>query len=236
MMPPTPNTNGSVRSGDDAPLLRVAQMNLLQPNDEHAATLEAALATDADVLSFQEVSPAWADALADCLAARYPYSCVVPGTNCYGIALFSRIRFEDAHVFHLSGTPAIDATLRTASGTVRVLCVHATSPGDYSNFRERNEQLALLAPLIAISDLPTVLIGDLNTVSWDHAFRKLCACAGLKERSCDVTATWPSFFGFACIPIDHVLTSDELHVSALSTFAIPGSDHRGVVAQLVRAG
>jgi endonuclease/exonuclease/phosphatase (EEP) superfamily protein YafD len=218
----------------DAPMLKVAQMNVYQPNEDHTQVLAAALRSDADVISFQEVSPTWAGILERGLKGTYPYHRMMPGTNCYGIALFSKIPFEEVAVRQLCSRPMVDAVVRTNSGPVRVLSVHASSPGDYDSFRERNEQLDQLAPLINDSTLPTVLIGDLNTVSWDRAFTRLCRRADLREHPEGTAATWPSVAGMALIPIDHVLVSEQLCVAQQSTFSIAGSDHRGLLASIAQ--
>ncbi|HEX2616264.1 MAG TPA: endonuclease/exonuclease/phosphatase family protein, partial [Flavobacteriales bacterium] len=191
-------------------------------------------ASDADVISFQEVSPQWAEALVNGLSATYPYHIAEPRTNCYGIALFSRLPFMSAQVISLQGTPAVDARINTAQGPVRLLAVHAESPGSYGSFQRRNAQLEQLAGVIGDGEEPTVLLGDLNTVSWDQALRRLCKRSQLVEGQEAGAATWPSAWGLALIPIDHVLVSPGLGVRALQPFHIPGSDHRGLVAQLTR--
>ena len=180
---------------DGHEVLRVAQMNLLQPNDDHAEVLEASLATGADVISFQEVSPEWAQVLTLNLRDAYPFHRLMPGTNCYGIALFSRLPFEQVEVKQLCRRPMVEAVVCTPNGLVRLLCVHATSPGNYACFRERNEQLDLLATLVNSSTIPTILIGDLNTVSWDRALTRLCARTGLREHPKSTGATWPALAG-----------------------------------------
>jgi endonuclease/exonuclease/phosphatase (EEP) superfamily protein YafD len=160
----------------------------------------------------------------------YPYHRLMAGTNCYGIALFSKLPFEQAQVLDLLERPMVEAVVRTVHGPVRVLCVHATSPGSYWHFRQRNAQLERLAGLINASTLPTVLVGDLNTVTWDHALGRLCRRAGLHEHPECTNATWPSLAGMALIPLDHVLVTAQLHVSSLDSFRIAGSDHRGLMA------
>jgi endonuclease/exonuclease/phosphatase (EEP) superfamily protein YafD len=110
--------------------------------------------------------------------------------------------------------------------------VHATSPGSYGHFRQRNAQLERLAELINASTLPTILVGDLNTVTWDRALGRLCRAAGLQENPQCTNATWPSLGGLALIPLDHVLVTAQLSVSSLESFSIKGSDHRGLSAQI----
>ena len=213
-------------------VLRAAQMNLLQPNDRHAEVIASALATEADVISFQEVSPAWAEVLVGALGTRYPHRVLHPATNCYGIALFSRYPLHSSQVLDLNGSPMIVATLATPAGAVDVLAVHTTSPGDVGHFVRRNAQLHALPAHVAACTNPVVLIGDLNAVSWDRALVRMCMRSGLRGHPDDRRPTWPSLVGVSLAPIDHILITPGLFIADLDHFTIPGSDHRGLVARI----
>ncbi len=210
----------------------MAQMNVFQPNDDHADVIAAALASDADVISFQEVSPAWSQALLEGLGERYPFHKLVPESNCYGIALFSRLPLLRTEVLPLARRSMICAEVATEAGPVRLFSVHATSPGSYAHFRERNDQLDRLADMVKASPMPVVVLGDLNAVSWDKALVRLCDRTGLREELGPEQATWPSFAGLALIPLDHILVTQQLAVRGSDLFQISGSDHRGVVATI----
>jgi len=227
--PPQRTVQSEITDEGEA-LVRVTQMNVFQPNDDHDAVIAAAIATDADVISFQEVSPTWASVLQRGLAAFYPYHRLVPQNNCYGIALFSRLPFLRVDVLPLQRRSMLLAEVATSEGPLRLLSVHATSPGSYGHYLERNAQLHELASVVNDSPMPVVLFGDLNTVSWDRAMVNLCARTGLREHSDNTDATWPSFAGMALIPLDHILVTSELFVDGLDIFRISGSDHCGVTA------
>lgn len=227
---PPQRTIQSEITGTGEKLVCVAQMNIFQPNDDHDAVIAAAIATDADVISFQEVSPTWASVLQQRLAAKYPYHRMVPQNNCYGIALFSRLPFVRVEVLPLQRRSMLLAEVATSGGPVRLLSVHATSPGSYGHYLQRNAQLNDLASMVNESPMPVVLFGDLNTVSWDRALVNLCARTGLREHADNTDATWPSFAGIALIPLDHILVTQELAVDGLNIFRISGSDHCGVTA------
>lgn len=212
--------------------LRVAQMNLLQPNRRHAEVVRLALDSDADVISFQEVSEAWAEVLEQELGRTYPFHRIVPGDHCYGIALFSRLPLDLSDVLVLEGTPVIEAVVRTSKGPVRVFSVHANSPGSWRDHQRRNAQLRQLAAIVRSDVLPTVVVGDLNTVSWDRAMWRLCLNSGLRVGTTSRAPTFPSLFGLALIPIDHLLVSPNAAVVADHTFFIPGSDHRGLIVDV----
>jgi endonuclease/exonuclease/phosphatase (EEP) superfamily protein YafD len=76
------------------------------------------------------------------------------------------------------------------------------------------------------------VVGDLNTVSWDRAMWRLCVNSGLRVGTSSTTPTFPSLFGLALIPIDHMLVSPGTSVVHSASFFIPGSDHRGLIADI----
>lgn len=213
--------------------LRVAHLNVLQPNQRHAEAIRSILESEADLVSVQEVDAEWSAALRAGLRERYPHQVVVPRTNCYGIALFSRRPLLRAEPFEVAGNTFIEAEVGVGGATVRVFAVHANSPGAYDHYRRRNLQLAELARRARRSEQPVLLIGDLNTVHWDDAYRGLCARSGLRPVNPPGLATWPAIGPLAFIPLDHVLVSGGLRPSAVRTFRIAGSDHRGLLAELI---
>ena len=224
---PVAGTDGARTQG-----LRVLHMNVLQPNTAFNAVIERAMESEADLISFQEVGPEWACALREGLAERYPYTHVEERTNCYGIALFSKRPFNRVRTIVIRSAPFIEAIVNVQDEPVRVLTVHATSPISYGHFKRRNEQLRTLAAYLGRTDTTTIVVGDLNTVPWDGSFIRFCARAGLHSTTPSMQRTWPSWGPLALIPLDHVLVSPDVRPAALRTVNIPGSDHRGVLADL----
>ncbi len=212
--------------------LRIAHMNVWQPNEDRARAIATVVATDSDLISVQEVSPEWAVALRSALAEDHPYHHIVPNTNCYGIALFSKRPFISVRTITIAGAPFIEAMVDVDGEAVRVFAVHATSPGSYAHFRRRNAQLTALAERIRSEPIPTLVIGDLNTVHWDGAYERFCARSGLRPINSPFTITWPSLGPFALIPLDHALLSGSLRPTSLSSFEVSGSDHRGLLAEV----
>jgi len=216
----------------DKPGLRVMHMNVLQPNIRFDQAIDQALRSGADVVSVQEVGPEWALALEAGLRSQYPYVHVESRTNCYGIALFSKRPFQQVGTVTILGTPFIEAVFDEGGIPVRVLAVHATSPISYAHFQQRNAQFEELARHLNSSDTATIVIGDLNTVPWDRAFQRFCATTELREISQGPQRTWPALGPFSLIPLDHVLVSADLVSTSMETFAIAGSDHRGILAEI----
>ena len=125
--PPQRTVQAEVTDRGEA-LVRVAQMNVFQPNDDHDEVIAAAIATNADVISFQEVSPIWASVLQQGLAARYPYHRLVARNNCYGIALFSRLPFLRVDVLPLQRRSMLCAEVATPAGPVSFTSAASARP------------------------------------------------------------------------------------------------------------
>ena len=213
--------------------LRLAQVNVLQFNLRHDLVTQHILQLDADILAFQEVDQLWADSLVKALAREYPYFSLAPQDNCYGMALFSRKPLKEVKLRFWEGYPAISAILEDGDTESLILSLHAASPVSRERYQARNKQLASAARLIEQTGLPTLLIGDLNTVPWDAALSPLLESARLQDsRARHYTATWPNFMGRWGIPIDYVLHSSEWQRLSHSVHRIPGSDHRAMVATL----
>jgi endonuclease/exonuclease/phosphatase (EEP) superfamily protein YafD len=100
-------------------------------------------------------------------------------------------------------------------------------------------QIAGLDALTTDLARPFVVVGDFNAAPWSEAMRRVSHALGA-----DIVGglrwTWRSrragwlgpLGGVAQLPIDHILVSPGVGVDSVETFAIPGSDHRGVLARL----
>ncbi|MCB0771655.1 MAG: endonuclease/exonuclease/phosphatase family protein [Flavobacteriales bacterium] len=228
-----PYTRSSAFIGSDGTGLRVLHMNVWQPNRDHEEVVQQALASNAHLISVQEVDLNWARELTTGLQDRYPYSRIEARSDCYGIAMFSQLPIERFMTRSMDDTPFLEAHLRSDGRPIRFISIHATSPISYGHFQRRNRQLEGLAQHVAGCAIPTVVVGDLNTVPWDEAYERLCAEAGLHAPSAPVQRTWPSLGHIALIPLDHLLLSTGASARSIDTFTIPGSDHRGLLAEVI---
>lgn len=86
-------------------------------------------------------------------------------------------------------------------------------------------------------DRPLVVVGDFNAVGPHVPFRRLLDL-GLADAATRAGSGWqptyPAGRSFpALLPLDHVLTGPTVTATATRTKAVPGTDHLGLVADLV---
>lgn len=186
---------------------------------------------DSDVLVLEEISSRWMNDL-DCLESAYPHSHLQTRDDNFGIGLFSKFPFMESEIVYVgeAAVPTIIATLDNGREPFCIIATHPPPPFGATYSRWRNDQLEQLPDYIS-SELPVLLLGDLNMTPWSYHFRKLIKRSGLRDssRGCGIQPTWPSFNPLFFIPIDYCLHSPDIVVLSKVIGDDIGSDHYPVI-------
>jgi endonuclease/exonuclease/phosphatase family metal-dependent hydrolase len=221
--------------------LRVLSANLCYGRADAGALVELVRALGVTVVAVQELGPGQAEALAEVL----PHGKLEPTPEGMGLGIALRHPGEverlalpqrDARVARLSpaGWPGLPCA-------VEIVNAHLANPvfGVPAVWRYRRGQVAGLAAYLANAEpCPRALVGDLNATPRWPAYRRLAAdlddaAVLAAARSGRAPApTWGPYPGSPrLLRIDHVLV-DAFDVLDFRVFALPGSDHSAVVADL----
>jgi endonuclease/exonuclease/phosphatase (EEP) superfamily protein YafD len=215
------------------PAVKVFVSNVFYRNFQHKKLIRLVEEEQPDVIGLVEVTPHWQRKLG-ALHARYPYHLEQPDENYAGIGLYSRLPFSDARVLQLGDTnlPAVEATLATPGGPVRILIVHPTSPVSQEYFELRNRQLSELAAYVRTAPHPLVVAGDFNLTMWNRHYRPLVDVAALHNarEGHGIAATWPAGWPLG-VPIDHVLATSDVQLRNFRVLRAFGSDHLPIAAE-----
>ena len=235
LAPVAPWYFATAASADDAtqPSKKLLISNVYVANHQHKRLLQRIAEENPDVIGLVEVNSRWLHRL-KALRAAYPYHFEVPDEHYVGLALYSRLPLEDARVLQLgvSSTPAIAATLKTATGDVEFILAHPISPLNAEYIQRRNQQILALAQYVAAANQSTVLAGDLNLTIWNRGYRPLAETGGLHNarEGHGVEPTWPSI-GPLGVPIDHILATPDVQLSNFQVLGDIGSDHLPIAAE-----
>jgi endonuclease/exonuclease/phosphatase (EEP) superfamily protein YafD len=217
------------------PAFTVVTANVEFSNEDHAAFLGWLDAHPADLLVVQEVTEAWAEALAP--RAAYPHYELLSREDPYGIAVLSRWPLEHVEQVDLAGDglPSFTGIVRVAGQPVRFLALHTHWPVMPELARARDVSLQAAAALARSDAAPVVLLGDLNLTPDAPVFHRLLEESGLEDvmRGRGWNPTWLAGFWPLALRIDHVLASPALCVEQAEVGLDVGSDHRPVTVRLV---
>jgi len=221
--------------GCSGPAFTVATANVRFSNAQPEA-FRAWLATQpADLLVIQEVTAAWAAELE--AQAGHPYRYVIAREDPYGLAVLSRWPLESVTRVDLAGDgrPSLAGVVDVGGQRIRFLGMHTRWPITPALAAARDEALRAAAALARASDLPVVLLGDLNLSPDSPAFGSLLEQSGLSDalQGRGWRPTWLAGFWPLALRIDHVLVSPSLCVEAVTVGPPVGSDHRPLAVLLI---
>lgn len=219
--------------------ITVVSANMLFGGADVDALARVIADVDADVVSFQEVTPQALERLrTGAIGRQLPHDFSVPGPYAAGTALFSKTP--------LSGQVAVpntilknlkaDSDLPGAPNT-QVIAVHPAAPlrGKTQGWKNDIDQLRTF--LHALPPGRIIAAGDFNA-TWDQARYRALLQRGIVDATDQAgegfEPTWPTdkVFGQPFLALDHVISRGFVATS-LRTYEIPGSDHRAVVVTLV---
>ena len=229
------------RAPADAPgvRLRVLAANVAGNDAAAQQVLEAVRRWDIDVFSAIELTPEVALAYdADGAQRLFPYRVLNPQPGYRGTGLYSRRPLQKrwpplAVDFGLSA-----ARLRLpGAAPVDVLAIHVPAPTTRLASRRWRHDMREL-PSAGAAAATRVLAGDFNA-TLDHAELRRLLDRGYRDAAeqagTGLRPTWPA--GRQLVPtlvtIDHVLADRRVRVISARSVEIPGSDHRGVLAELL---
>jgi endonuclease/exonuclease/phosphatase (EEP) superfamily protein YafD len=223
--------------GGAGPELRVLSVNMHFGRGSSEALVALVRRSRADVLSVLELTPGLARRLeAAGLSELMPERILQPGGPGGGIGLYSRLPLATVPAPGRRVNPLILAGLAVEGApAVEVAAVHPPPPVRRSIPAWRGD-LRALPPAMPEGPL-RILAGDFNA-TLDHAELRRVLDTGYEDTAAEVGAglqgTWPAGRRFPPpVAIDHVLADARAGVQAFSVHAIPGTDHRAVLAELV---
>jgi endonuclease/exonuclease/phosphatase family metal-dependent hydrolase len=228
--------SGPARPGGST--FRVLTLNARYGTADPAAVVAAVRRYQVDVLAVQELTPELVGGLTEAgLPGLLPHVHADPGPRAFGAGLWSRLPLTPLPPVPGLYAIAPSASVRAGGHAVTVRSVHPVAPM-IGHHRRWHQDLFLLRETMAAAAGPQVVAGDFNASRDHRPFRDLLA-AGFADCA-DIAARrpWPGFTFPAdrrfppLMRLDHILVSAGITVSETHTVAVPGTDHRGVLAVL----
>ena len=150
--------------------VKVISVNVYQFNKDFNKFHDLIRKYNPDIFITMESNADWEQANRK-LEREYPFTEKVTLENTYGMHLYSKIPFvkSTVHFFVADDVPSIEARFKTADGhDFVVFAVHPPppSPTEETTSKERDGDLLCVAKKIKEHPVPSLVIGDFNTVAW----------------------------------------------------------------------
>lgn len=215
--------------------------NVLIDNRQSEALLNIVNQHDPDILLTMEVDDWWAKEL-QVLKENYPYQIEYPLDNAYGMSLYSKLPMQNKEVKFLkhNDVPSFHLLMTLPSGkSFHLYAVHPVAPIPSKKYPDNvgEEEVALLkiGNLVAENQLPSIVAGDFNDVSWSDTSRMFGQEGGLKNVRIGrgLYNTFDANSYLMRWPLDHFFVTDEFKLVELERLSKFGSDHFPLYARFV---
>lgn len=220
-----PGLGASNGSDTGAGRLTVATLNIGADNPDPCGALRGVSGWGADVVAVEEVAGP-AECASSALGADGTW--IRQGT----VGLWSRHPVDETAPLDIAVgmTRGLRATVHAPGGDVAVLVGHVASLRPRSVGQRDASLGALAAAAEAEGGGPVVVAGDLNTAATDRAMEAFDGFGEVQRAAgWGPGFTWPA--SAPMVRLDHVFYRD-MAARGAEVHEVPGSDHRGVVAEL----
>jgi len=205
--------------------------NVYQDNDDYKGCLSEIKKTNPDLVLLLETNAKW-DEETVTLNEDFAFHVKVPLENTYGMLLYSKLEIVSATIKYLveDDIPSIHAVVVLPNGQhIRLFALHPTPPVPNENPRstERDKELLLVADLAKASDLPVIVIGDLNDVAWSYTTELFLKMSGLLDprRGRGFFNSFHAHHWFLRFPLDHAFISTDMKLKEMRRLHNFSSDH-----------
>ncbi|MEO1550707.1 MAG: endonuclease/exonuclease/phosphatase family protein [Pseudomonadota bacterium] len=217
------------------PELRVAFLNAQSDSHPQAATeiLAQVARYNPDIAVFAEASALWPARRALGGAYRFVSPCPAPPCELMIAAQDTPLRHWTLPLNAIWDDRYGVLEAQTGQGTTFFLSVaHLTKPW-FSGIAE-GEVAQLIAQYRWFEEeaprAPVIAVGDFNMAPWARHMEQILTESGLRTLRAPVT-TWPQDAVMLRLPIDQVLVSPGVHVTAVETFSTP-ANHLGLIVDI----
>ncbi|MEK0081673.1 endonuclease/exonuclease/phosphatase family protein [Benzoatithermus flavus] len=226
--------------------LRVLTLNLLAENYYTKRVVRYLRASGADIVALQELTPYWAEKLAE-LQDIYPY--VSPPLQPWksSSVILSRHPFVEAGAMRAPADTVtgkwnrpLRAVVDVGSERIAVYVVHPETPRSLQQWQMRNRYFAWLGEEVRRLDgeRPRIVLGDFNTPPWSPFLQDFAAAAEVHQAAAGLR--WPTrqplilapYLSWLGAPVDHILLSPGLEAAAFTVGSDVKSDHLPVIADV----
>ncbi len=205
---------------------KIAHLNLSYA-DSVSSVMAAVRETNADIVSFHELTPDWGLWLEDSLQKDYPFRSSVMDIGIFGMSVFSKFKMESVDTFYFNEIPNLEGKLQLGEEQLRFINVHTEPALNIFSLQRLQAHLDSVTTHILHSDAPTVVVGEFNAVAWSTELQSFMD-------STELAASRTGFMSFSNegtsslfdLPLDHIFFSPRIQCVGFENIVAKASNRK----------
>lgn len=238
---PQPVVSADPASATSDNTVSIVLANVLVSNRSADELMEIVDDRDPDLVLTMEVDDWW-DQQLTALETTYLHQLKYPADNGYGMSLYSKYSLEFSEIAFLKqdSVPSFHVKITLPSGKEFMFHgVHPLAPIPSDRFpdnaNKKEVALAEVADKVDDYNIPAMVAGDFNDVSWSHTARLFGEQTQLRNVRLGrgLYNTFDAHSPFLRWPLDHYFVSGDFQLLELERLPYFGSDHFPMYAKFM---
>lgn len=213
--------------------LKVAHVNLGNIDDQFDEMVDIFTAEDVDIISFQELTPDWANTLKNKLVDYYPHSFSQVRIDPYGMGVYSKHELTLADTIMAGSVPSVSIQVTSDDKNFHILSSYLTPALDKKSSKLASNQLRRISrELTKHKNHNCIALGEFNMVYWAQEIRNFRSECNLHNSRRDIVkgnlrVPYDHIFyseGLECTRFEEVYSNDRKYIGILGTYQIKSEE------------
>ena len=206
----------------------VLHFNVKENNKRITSVAEAALNSNADIVSMQELKENSLQVIDTLMRTKYPYCLSDLSIKGFGLALYSKFPIDSGQVIIAHEFPMLVGSISINGKEFNFISATTSTPTNEKGFEKQVKQFKFITEYANKINGPLILMGDMNSAPWSNQIETLLKETNLKDSRKDLSATYPAQSPVQ-IPIDYIFHSQQLFCEKFNTLEQTSSNHLGIM-------
>lgn len=213
-----------------SPSIRVSHISLGNAEGDYNTVINYLMSINADLLSFQELTPDWNQQLTEKLSREFNYIHTITRLDQYGMGLFSKRPLLDVDTLFFESIPSLSATIDLGDRQVcRVISCQVMPPVNQSAFARIDKHFRFINQYIQSHAGNTMVMGDFHLPPWSAEVQRFRTDSRLLDGRRDIhSRNLDGSMSLPRLPVEHILFSDGLECTSFSEIGSPDVGRLGI--------
>jgi endonuclease/exonuclease/phosphatase (EEP) superfamily protein YafD len=200
------------------PALTISHISLGNADNDYKTVIDYLKTIDADLLSFQELTPDWNAQLIDQLSSKYNYVQTVTRLDQYGMGFFSKLPFDRLDTIYYKEIPNLVASVKLhGQKECHVISCQMTPPVNQAAYASIMDHFNFISMYTRKLEGNIIVLGDFHLPPWSKEVQKFKEDSHLQDGRRDIhTRNLDGSMSLPRIPVEHILYSDAMDCTSFA--------------------
>ena len=201
-----------------SPSLTVSHISLGNAESDYDTVIDYLMSIDADLLSFQELTPDWQAHLTQRLSSRFAYVQTMTRLDQYGMGFFSKLPFQSIDTIFYQQIPNLTCTvLLRDHERCHIISCQMIPPVNQAAFASIMQHFNFIQLYMKGLEGQTMVMGDFHLPPWSTEVQRFKETSHLLDGRRDIhTRNLDGSMSLPRIPVEHILFTDGMECTSFA--------------------